>query len=594
MKSVIMYVRLMRYIDPRWALTVLAFLMTILYISFSLVQPYLISHFIDKVLIDRQIDLAVPLLGISLACTAAYALLKIAGFSIFRFLEMKHTLDLRDRVLEHIRKIPLSEIEKHGSGKFMALMGMDTTKTAKFINVTAVELIKQWLQMLISLIIIFAMDWRLGLIALTGIPIMMGIPRLYRKPIKEAVNKLRHHNEEIGTYLYESLQGSREIRAYGLESWERQRNETMYRDLVKVSIREGLFRVGAGETAAVMIAITVVLLYGFGSGQVLSGALTVGMMVASVRYIQSVLSPVQNMNYLISDLLGSEVAMSRIEEFLQSPIETASRSSEGDQEKDHSEIVLPYTKEHEPLLWCKDLFVSYEGTCIINGIDIQVRKGQLAAFIGTSGSGKSTLFKTLQGFMSFDSGQLVLGSIPIEKWPRRALSRYISYVSQDTFLFKGTLFENVLLGKLDATEQEVYEILCEVDLKSYVDQLPDGMHTHIDNQGFQLSGGQRQRVAIARAIIRKPEILILDEPTSALDRGTEDQVMTTIKRIMANKTTLISTHKLETVLHADVIYVMDQGTIVDFGTHDVLAERCSPYIKLLKSQELQTKAVQVS
>ncbi|QMV40608.1 ABC transporter ATP-binding protein [Cohnella cholangitidis] len=592
MNSVKMYIRLMKYINPRWRLTGLAFLLTLLCLIFGLFQPYLISMFIDRVLIDRETNAAIPLLGLSLALTLISALLNVSGFSIFRYLEARTTLDLRSKVLSHIRKIPLTEIEKNGPGKYIALMGMDTSKVAVFINVIAVELTRQWLQMFISLVIILAIDWRLGLIALIGIPLLLSIPRLYNKPVKDAVNLLRTHNEEIGSYLVESIQGSREIRAYHLESWEEQRNEAMYKDLVKVSIKEGLFRRLSGETASLVIAITIVFLYGFGSGQVLNGVFTVGMMVASAQYLHSVLSPVQNMNYLISDLLGSEVAMSRIEDFLRSPIETVMQEENAGGKGTENEYPrLP--KDKIPVVVCKDLNVAYEGTRILKGVNIEIGRGRIAAFVGTSGSGKSTLFKTLQGFMPIETGNVSLAGLSLERWSRRELSRMICYVSQETFLFKGTLFDNIALGKPEVTEQEVYEVLCDVDLKAYVDSLPDGIHTQLDNQGFQLSGGQRQRVAIARAIIRKPEILILDEPTSALDRNTEEQVLSIIERTMNNKTTLIATHRLETIIYADVIYVMDNGVVVDFGTHHELMNRCGEYSKLVNAQELQHQTMRI-
>ncbi|WP_222708502.1 ABC transporter ATP-binding protein [Paenibacillus sp. N3.4] len=599
MNSLKMYIRLIRYVNPRWWLTGLAFSLTMLCLLFDLLQPFLISRFIDKVLIGKQVDWLVPILGSSLAITIVSAVLTVIGFSIFRYLEARNTLDLRSTVLRHIRQIPLTEIEKNGVGKYMALMGIDTSTTSKFINVLAVELTRQWLQMLVSLVIIFIMDWRLGLVALCSIPFVMGIPRLYRRPIKDAVNRLRTHNEEIGTYLFESIQGSREIRTYGLEEWEEQRNELIYKDLVRVSIREGMFRQLSGRTGSLVIAITVALLYGFGSGQVMAGVFTVGMMVAAVQYIQAVLNPIQNMNYLISDLLGSEASMSRIEEFLHTPTEAHVSLSKSEPEMPSArdsalqtaaalEVVKisPYVEERQPFISCRDLYVSYEGVSILKGVTIEVTRGQVAAFVGRSGSGKSTLFKTLQGFMPVDAGDVRIGHNTLAGWSRQAISRQISFVSQESFLFKGMLFDNVRLGKLDATEDEVYEALCEVDLKSFVDNLPDGMYTKLDNQGFQLSGGQRQRVAIARAIIKKPDILILDEPTSALDRNTEEQVLSTIYRIMKNKTVLISTHKLESIASADIIYVMEQGTVIDSGTHDVLMTRCGTYMEMVKHQEL--------
>lgn len=597
MNIVKMYIRLMRYVTPRWRLTGIAFLLTTLALILDLLQPFIISQFIDQVLIGQKVNLVLPLLGSSLGLTVLTASLSVISFSIFRYLEARCTLDMRSTVLGHIRRIPLTEIEKNGAGKYMALMGMDTSSTSRFINVLVIDLVKMWMQMLVSLIIIFIMDWRLGLVAICSIPVVMGVPHLYRRTIREVVNKLRTHNEEIGSYLVENIQGSREIRTYGLEEWEEQRNEVMYKELVKVSVREGLFRQLSGRTGALVIAITVILLYGFGSGQVISGVFTVGMLVAAVQYIQNVLNPIQNMNYLISDLLGSEAAMSRIEEFLQTPTEAMIIGRSSSNEEQGRDDRTTATGEEEAATgsdWnetlngisCRNLFVSYDNALILKGITLKVAKGQMAAFVGRSGSGKSTLFKTLQGFMSVDAGEIHIGHKAVSQLSRQAISQRISFVSQECYLFKGTLLENIRLGKLDATEDQVYEALCQVDLKAFVDLLPDGVYTKLDNQGFQLSGGQRQRVVLARAIIRNPDILILDEPTSALDRNTEEQVLSTIYRIMKDKTVLISTHKLESIMAADIIYVMEQGRIIDYGTHAELLDHCAVYRELVNRQEM--------
>lgn len=579
MNSIRMYLRLIRYVNPRRGLTALAFGLTLTCMLLGLIQPYLISRFIDEVLISKDSGKMLPILGLSFLLTIIMAACTSAGFTMFRYLEARNMLDIRSRILAHIRRIPLPEIEKQGAGKYMALMGLDTDKAARFINTTAIEITRQWLQMLISMIVIFVMDWRLGLIALAAVPVVMGVPKLFKGATRSAVTDLRKHNEDIGAYLYESIQGSREIRSYGLEGWEAERNESMYKNLVNVCVRESLFRMLSGQSGSLMIALTVALIYGLGSGQVISGSLSVGFLIAAVQYIYNVLNPVQSMNYLISDLMGSEVAMGRIEEFLQTPVEQLALEQKEEQEAAKPSFYAPYVE-------CRDLQVAYEGVQILKGIEIEVQQGQVAAFVGRSGSGKSTLFKTLQGFMPVTAGQVYINQVPLNQWSRAGISSIMSFVSQETFLFKGTLFENVVLGKLDATEEEVYQALCEVDLKSFVDELPEGIHTSIDNQGNRLSGGQRQRLAIARAIIKQPEILILDEPTSSLDRKTEDQVLETISRVMRGKTTFISTHRLESIRSADIIYVMDQGEIVDSGTHTELMQRSSIYKQMVRVNEL--------
>ncbi|MFD0697449.1 ABC transporter ATP-binding protein [Paenibacillus sp. GCM10027628] len=586
MKSIKLYMRLVPYIQSRRQLTLLAYACTMISLALNLAQPFLLSYLIDRVFIAGNSDLLGTLLGLSTGCAAVSAMLTIVRSGLFRYLGIQNTLDIRDVILSHVRRIPLTEIERHGAGKFTALMGMDTATMGNFLNHILVELTTQWFTMLFSIAVIFYMYWRLGVISLISIAILLLIPRLFSKTISRNVAHVRKHNEEVGTYLFESIEGSREIRALGLETWERQRNKAMYNNLVKASTKETLFNVISGQMSSYMISLIIVLLYAYGSKQIHTGTLTLGMLIAAIQYFYNVLNPIQSMNNFFGELQKGEVAMNRIETFLNSPAEPAAmvnlEQAATKEQLTVSEPILGVSK-----IICRDLHVSYDGISILKGIDFKVNQGQIAAFVGRSGSGKSTLLKATIGFMPIDRADLYLGGRSYKQWSREALSQRVGVVFQESFLFVGTIFENIALGNLKATENEVYEAACKANLKTFIDSLPDGLHTKIEHRGFQLSGGQRQRIAIARVILKKPEILILDEPTSALDRESEEHVLDALKNLMKDKTTLISTHRLDTLISADIIYVMDEGRIVESGTHAELMKNSTKYKVLARGEELQ-------
>lgn len=351
----------------------------------------------------------------------------------------------------------------------------------------------------------------------------------------------------------------------------------MYKDLVAVSTKETLFRMFSGQTGTLAFSFILIAVYSMGSKQVLAGTLSVGMLVAAVQYLNNALQPIQVMNNFFGEMQQSEVAMKRIEQFLESPVEQAAQQK-------NKAVSIPFPGESAEVS-CKQVHVSYEGTQILRDIDITVRKGQVAAFVGPSGSGKSTLFKTLAGFMEAEAGDIRIRNLPMNQMSRSDLTAHMAILSQDSYLFSGTLYENIAIGRLDATEDEIKEAARLASLQSLLDTLPNGLQTVVDHQGFQLSGGQRQRFAIARALLKRPDILILDEPTSALDRETEEQVMVQIKQAMKGKTLLISTHRLDIIRNADIIYVMDQGTVLDCGTHEELVGRCRKYAALVAGQE---------
>lgn len=583
--------RITPYIRPRLPLVLLGYGCALLAVVLNMTNPILFSVLIDRVLIEGKREWLVPLLALSVGLAIGSALLGTLRSIVFRYLGIRHTLDFRERVLAHMRRIPLPEIEKHGPGKFAPLLGWDTANLANYLNSVVVELVIQGLTMSVAVAMIFYMDWRLGIAALVSIPLLVMVPRLYRKPLSRAAGHIRTHNEEVGSFMFEAIQGSREIRAFGLEGWEAGRNEKLYRDLVASSTIEAGYRTLAGQSSGFAMSVVIVCLYGFGSGQVLNGELTIGLLVAAVQYFYNLLQPLLIMNNFYGDIKQAEVAMERIEHFFAIPAEPMAATppshaaASGSMEKEERrERTLPSVISSR-------LNVSYDGIDLLQDVEFAVLPGQAAAFVGRSGAGKSTLFKALLGFMPIESGELVLADKPFGQWTRAELCRSVGAVFQETFIFIGTLHDNIALGDPSFSEEEVYEAACLAGLKTFVDSLPEGLHTRVDNQGFQLSGGQRQRMAIARVMLRKPDILILDEPTSALDRATEEQVLAALDELMKGKTTLVSTHRIETIRTADVIYVMDRGRIVDSGTHEELSTRSRYYRDLLKEPDMAAEEV---
>ncbi|MBW7476506.1 ABC transporter ATP-binding protein/permease [Paenibacillus oenotherae] len=584
MSGIRIFMRLTPLLHIRWGLTVAAYICTFGSLVLNLVQPLLFSYLIDNVLIDKKTELLVPTMTIMVGCAIASVLFTLVRGGVFRYLGIRHTLDIRETMLRHLRKIPMPEIEKHGPGKFTALLGMDAAAMGNFVNHVLVELVSQFVVMSVAIIFLLYVDVWLGLMALVSIPLLLYIPILFKRPIERNVQICREHNEEIGTYLYEAIEGSREIRSFGLENWENERNRSLYIALVRASTRETLFRVLSGQIGAFVISMVMILLYWFGTHQVLDGTMTIGMLVASVTYLFNVLNPINAINSFYGELKQSEVALGRIEGFLETPLEAAATV-------DDLRRTLPFHQQSEIILSCKDVHVSYEGVNILQGLNLQIGRGQRIAFVGRSGSGKSSLFRTVMGFMQITSGEMRLGSKAMEDITRQELNEHISMVFQETHLFRGTIYENIIIGNLSATADEVNEAVRLANLGDLIDSLPDGIQTFIDHKGFQLSGGQRQRIGIARVLLRKPSVLILDEPTSALDRLSEEEVLVALKNLMRGKTTLMATHRLETIKEADLIYVLDKGRVVEAGNHASLMEQSGIYYSMIINSEMEEKEI---
>jgi ABC-type multidrug transport system fused ATPase/permease subunit len=589
MQTYRLYRRLAPLINTRWKFTGLAYFCTIVGLVCMLLQPLIFSYLIDHVLLQGEFQHLPRLLLLSLGLTVIGLLMTVVRSAMFRFLNIRHTLDLRNVLTVHLRKIPLHQIEKEGTGKFAALFGWDTYNVAHFVNHITVELFIQSFIMLFAVGAMFFTDWRLGVVAALSIPFMLGLPKLFRKPLERYVGDVRTHNEEIGAHLHESIDGSREIRTLQLEEWERQRNEKMYGELVKSSTKETLFRILSGQIGTLPISFIILLVYWAGSHQVASSTLSVGMFVASVTYLNNALNPIQVMNHYFGEIMKSEVAMQRLEAFLSTLTDSedvadhaaAAREMKADvwaEKLDKAASPVP-----PPVMSFEQLHVSLDGSNILRDIHFSLKSGQMAAIVGRSGSGKSTLFRSVMGFMPIASGQINLDGIPLSQLSKDRLYSDVGMVFQEAFLFRGTLEENIRIGRLSATAEEVYEAACLANLKELVDSLPDGLQTKLDHRGFQLSGGQRQRVTIARMFLKKPKVLLLDEPTSALDRASESQVLTALRKLMEGQTTLIATHRLDTIATADIIYVMDGGSIVNCGTHEQLMNHSALYREIIHS-----------
>ncbi|TDL66450.1 ATP-binding cassette domain-containing protein [Rhodococcus qingshengii] len=467
---------------------------------------------------------------------------------------------LRSRFMKHLLKMSPTFYEKNRTGDLMAR----ATNDLKAISITAgfgiLTLVDSSVWMLTLIITMgLLISWKLTIAAILPLPIMAYIMQIYGNRIHKRFMEAQDAFGELNDRVLESVAGVRVIRAYVQEEADGRRfhqlTEDVFEKNIKVARIDSLF----DPTVKILVGLSYMIGLGYGAYLVFNQAITLGDLVAFNVYLGMLIWPMFAIGELINIMQRGNASLDRVNETLsfQETVENPAQpiKVENPERIDFEKVTFRYPSSKEDNL---------------TNISVQLLQGQTLGIVGKTGSGKTTFIKQLLRQYPLGSGGLSISGVPLKEQTLHQVRKWIGYVPQDHVLFSKSVKENILFGNSQATEEELEKAIDLSALRKDLEMLPEGLETLVGEKGVALSGGQKQRISIARALIRNPEILILDDSLSAVDAKTEKRIIANIREIRKDKTTIITTHRMSAVQHADQILVLDDGKIIEEGTHEQL------------------------
>ncbi len=562
--------RLLRYARGFRRRIVFATIYSIMNKLFDVMPEILIGIAIDVVV--RQQDSFVAELGIAdpkwqLGLLGGLTLIVWMSESLFEYLlliswrnlaqDLQHAMRLD--AYEHVQRLDLAYFEDRSTGNLVTILNDDVNQLERFLNGGANDLIQVVTTVIAVGAVFFAISPTIAAIAFTPIPIIVIGAFYFQRRAQPLYADVRERVGSLGSRLSANVSGITTIKSFATERFEAERIREDSASYVEAN------RKAIAISSAFIPIIRMAILAGFvatfllGGWMTLGGTLNVGAYGVLVFLTQRLLWPLTRIAETV-DLYERAMASSRrILDLIETPV----RIRDADGAKGLDQVRGRIGFEHID-------FAYATGERVLHDITLTVEAGSTIAFVGQTGSGKSTLIKLLLRFYQPDSGRILIDGQPIDAVSLDSLRRRIGLVSQDVFLFQGTIAENIAYGSPDATLERIKAVAESAEATEFIERLPQGYDTVVGERGQKLSGGQRQRLSIARALLKHPPILILDEATSAVDNDTEAAIQRSLERISHTCTTLVIAHRLSTIVNADRIYVMDKGRIVESGTHGEL------------------------
>lgn len=481
---------------------------------------------------------------------------------------------IRLKAFEHMESLEVQSFEDRHSGDLITRMTNDIDTIEQVYVNHIPTLVFAIIHGVVAIISMFIMEWRLAIVAIVMGIVSVLISTLYSKPLRRASDDAQGRLGDMTQRLIDILDGFQAIKMFNIEKKIFDKYKNGNRELYQASFRRGKLNCTLEEIISLFGDLKSIGILTLGLYMSLKEGVDIGTIVAIVQLQGNASFLFENIGQFISGIQGSLAGATRVFEILNSP-------SEVEDNKDHNENDTCLSRRIE----MKDVYFSYkEDERILNGLDISVEEGKMTAVVGPSGGGKSTLIKLLMGFYRTDSGEILIGGKPITDRSLKALRKMIAYVPQDSYLFYGTIEENIRYGRIDASSEEIMEVAKMAYAHDFITELPDGYNTMVGEMGANLSGGQRQRIAIARALLKNAPILLLDEATSALDSESEQLVQLALDRLMHGRTTIAIAHRLSTIEAADRIYVLQNGVIIESGVHRELLLKEGVYKHLYQLQ----------
>lgn len=531
---------------------------------------------------------------------AAYAFIAIAlGLTVWCFIraasivEENTTIEIRKQAFDKLQKLSFSYYDTTSSGWIMARMTSDARKLASIISWGIVDLLWGFMLMIGILIVSIVINWRLSLILIVLVPVFLILTMYFRKKILKEYRSVRKINSEITASFNESFMGSNTTKTLVLERQNEEEFEDTITRMKKRSIRAAIFSSIFWPTILVLGYLGVAVIAIEGGKLVLSDniklIITTGTLYLFIDYAMRFFDPVMSIARIISDFQQAQASAERVISLIET--EPDVKDSLKVIEK-YGDLYHPKKENWEDLIGSIDfnnVSFKYKGTdkLVLENFNLQIKPGQMIAFVGETGSGKSTIINLISRFYEPTSGEILIDDKDYKQRSIGWLHSNIGYVLQTPHLFSGNILENVRYGRLDATDEEVKRACEIVNANEFIEKLPDGYLTDIGEGGNKLSIGQKQLLSFARAILSNPKILILDEATSSIDTENEKIIQNAIKTILKNRTSLVVAHRLSTIVDADLIIVLKEGKIIEQGQHLELLRQKGYYFNLYKNQFIQ-------
>ena len=567
------YKRLLLYAKPYSGRLMLAYLFTSVAAAGNLFVPWILKDVIDKVLMNKDIFL---LNTIAVTIVIVFFIRGICFYAqtyLMSYVGQKVIIDIREAVYRKLQFLSLGYFEKRQTGTIMSYVTNDVGALQGSIIESATDFVTEMSILIGSLALMFNLHWKLSLLTLITMPLVAKAMDLFGKKLKRTSGIMQERAADITAVLQETISSVRVIKSFVREEYEIARFVKENYANFRAQMKNAQVMATLTPVIELIAAIGVTFLIWYGGFEVINGNLTAGALIAFLVYATNLANPIKRLSRIYGNIQKAMAAAERVFSVLDEKTDIVEKENATELKAvigkvDFKAVTFKYN----------------ENEVILKDINLEVKAGQMVAIVGPSGAGKTTIVNLLPRFYDPVAGNIYIDDVNIADVTLASLREKIGIVPQETVLFNGSIYDNILYGDLTATTEEVMAAAKAANAHDFIMQMADQYQTQIGERGSKLSGGQRQRIAIARAILKNPRILILDEATSALDTESEKLVQDALDKLMVGRTSFVIAHRLSTILQADMIIVMEKGQIVEQGSHEELLKLDGLYSGLYKLQ----------
>ena len=561
-------------VKPYWRRLLLTYVLLLVSLGLDLSIPYILRQTIDVGVTGAQPRFMAMAGLIVLGIGVLKAMFSFGQRYLSQWLAFRVMYDLKNKLYKHIQSLPFSFHDTAQTGQLMTRCTGDVNAIHRFASVGLLEIVHITVMTIAVLIIMFTQNVRLSLIALAPIPILLALAIRFGRLARRLFNEIMQARGKLNTILQENLTGIQVVKGFAREPYEIAKYRTENQEVFQKRIRVmRYFSINFPAMFTIVFLSTALILF-FGGREVIAGRMTIGTLVAFNGYVAMLGMPMRRLGFFINMFSEALASAERIFDLLDERVRIRSPQDARTVERVEGRVTF------------ENVSFRYQNSdeYVLRDLDIEAESGQVIALLGKTGSGKTTVVNLIPRFYDVTQGSVRIDDVDVKELELEGLRRQTGIVLQESLLFADTIRENIAYGRRDATDAEIVAAAKAARAHDFITEFADGYETEVGERGVTLSGGQRQRVSIARALLMDPRILILDDSTSSVDTETEYLIQQALKALMEGRTTFVIAQRLQTLMHADQILVLDQGHIVERGQHEELLAQDGLYREIYDLQ----------